>query len=138
MMQDNSLPGQNNKEILQKMFKEVFASSAYGDETLDKYFSPDYMQSVDGKTLDFEHFRQHIRVQKQTTKSVSIRFKTLTEEGDIVFSNHVTRGETVDGRIGEFHVIAEFRFRDGKIVACDELTYMLAGDPQDRDLGSRH
>ena len=138
MKQHNISPGQNNKQALQTMFNEVFASLAYDEGTVRKHFSLDYTQTVDGKTLDFEQFCRHIRVQKQAIRSLSITFKTLAQEGDVVFSNHVARAEMVEGRTGEMHIMAEFRFQNGKITACDELTHMVSGHPQDRDLGSRH
>lgn len=131
-------PRHNKKEILQAMFLDVFSSPVYEEEKLREHFCPEYTQSVDGKTLNFEQFCQHIRVQKQVIKNLTVAFKTLVEDGDIVFSNHVARAEMLDGRTGEIHVIAEFRFKGDKILACDELTHMISGDPQDRDLGSRH
>jgi hypothetical protein len=129
---------QSNKDRLRAMFEEVFISSTYSDETVDRYFTSDYVQSVDGKVLHLERFRQHIRVQKEALRGLSIEFKTLAGEGDVVFSNHIAKAETIEGRMSEIHVIAEFRFRDGRVMACDELSHMVSGHEQDRDLGSRH
>ena len=91
-----------------------------------------------GKDLGFEQFLQHLRTQKAAIKTMLFHFKTVVEEGDVVFSNHIASGETNEGREGEVQVMAEFQIRDGKIVSCDELTHMISGDQRDRDLGSRH
>ena len=139
MQHNEALPNTNtNKEILRTMFREVFESSTYDEAIVRRYFSSEYIQSVDGKTLDLEHFLQHVKVLKQAVKAMTFHFNTLAADGNIVFSNHLVKSETVEGRMSEIHVIAEFRFHDGKVVSCDELTRMLTGDERERDIGSRH
>jgi ketosteroid isomerase-like protein len=128
----------NNKDLLKEMFQNVFANTDFDEAVIRRYFSTDYKQSVDGKELTFDEFLRHIRVLKEAVKTMTVRFKTIIQEDDVMFSNHVVTGETKEGRAAEVQVIAEFRFRDGKIVLCDELTHMITGDQRDRDLGSRH
>jgi hypothetical protein len=138
MIEPKMTPSQSNKAILRAMFQEVFTSPVYNEETVRKYFSPQYSQTVDGKTLDFTQFCQHVQVQKQATKSITIHFKALAEEGDFVFSHHIAKAELCDHRTVKFQIFAEFRFQDGKLIACNELTRMLCGNPDDRDLGSKY
>lgn len=128
----------DHKTLLRQMFQDVFARTDFDEPLVRRYFSTKYTQRVDGKVLGFDEFLRHIRVLKQATRKLSIHFKTLVQEADVVFSNHVVSGETVEGRTIEAQVIAEFRFQDGKIVSCDELTRVASGDEADRDLGSRH
>jgi ketosteroid isomerase-like protein len=128
----------DNKSLLRQMFQEVFAGTDLDETLIRRYFSENYTQTVDGETLGFGEFLQHMLVLKQATKSLSVRFKTLIQEDNVVFSNHFVSGVTVEGRSVEAHVMAEFRFQKGKIISCDELTRVVSGSEADRDLGSRH
>ncbi len=120
------------------MFKDIFENPTFDEAAIDGYFSTEYIQQVDGKIINFEQFKQHVRVLKDSMKSVSAEFKTLVQEDNIVFSNHLISGLNKEDRSVEGQVIAEFTFKDGKIISCDELTRMTKGDEKDRDLGSRH
>jgi len=48
---------------------------------------------------------------------------------------HVVNGVKHDGSTFEAKVIAFYTVRDGKIVAVDELTRIVKGTADDRDLG---
>jgi len=58
-------------------------------------------------------------------------------QGDSVLTHHRVRVEKRDGARSLIKVLAHFTVRDGKICACDELTQLLEGEYDDRDLGSR-
>ncbi|WP_158800454.1 nuclear transport factor 2 family protein [Pedobacter sp. L105] len=128
----------NYKKTIRTMFKDIFENPTFDEAAIDGYFSTEYIQQVDGKIINFEQFKQHVRVLKDSMKSVSAEFKTLVQEDNIVFSNHLISGLNKEDRSVEGQVIAEFTFKDGKIISCDELTRMTKGDEKDRDLGSRH
>lgn len=38
----------------------------------------------------------------------------------------------------KMHVIAEFHIKAGKLFYCDELTALIEGDTQNRNIGSEH
>jgi hypothetical protein len=128
----------NHKKTIKDLFKSIFENQVYNEETINRYFAAEYIQHVDGTVLNFDQFRSHVRLQKETISTMSFEFKTLIREDDIVFSNHIVNGTTKDGRSGKIEVLAEFRFSDDKIIYCNELTHMISGDERDRDLGSRH
>jgi hypothetical protein len=126
------------KALVKKSFEAVVEDLNYNESVIREYFSDSYLQQVDGKVLDFEAFCRHMQVQKQAVNAISIAFKTLAQEDDIVFSNHLVTIETKERRKAVVKVIAEFRLKDGKIVYCDELTRQVSGHGQDSDLGSRY
>ena len=128
----------DNKALVKKSFKAVVENLTYNEAVIREYFSDAYLQQVDGTMLDFEAFCRHMQVQKQAVNAISIAFKTLAQDGDTVFSNHLVTIETKEGRKAVVQVIAEFRLKDGKIVYCDELTRQVSGDGQYSDLGSRN
>ena len=127
----------NNGQIIKGSFREIVENPIFDRGLVDKYFSADYEQHVDGKNLTFANFVKHMEAQKKATKSVTITFKTIAQQGDVVFTNHYATARKHDGSEANVHVIAEFKLKGGKICYCDELTHMLSGDEADRDLGSR-
>ncbi|MDN5285323.1 MAG: hypothetical protein JWR38_1597 [Mucilaginibacter sp.] len=128
---------EDHKKLIKEIFKNIFETPSFDEAIVRKYFSTDYIQHVDGKTLGFDHFIKHVEVVKDAMQSMSINFKTLVQENDTVFTNHIVTGTTKEGRTGDVQVIGEFRIRNGQVIYCDELTHQLSGDPKDRDLGSR-
>ena len=100
--------------------------------------SPNYVQHVDGKTLDYEQFIKHRLVQNKVVKTITVNFQHIVAEGDKIFTIHVADVEKKDGSKVKIKVIAMFIIKDAKLVACDELTHVLEGSKEDEDLGSRH
>jgi len=125
------------KELIRNAFKAVVENSTYAPTTIEKYFSHDYRQHVDGEELDFDNFCKHMKAQKLAIKYSLIDFQTMVEEGNIIFTNHAVKIQTNEDRHALIHVIAEFRVNDGKITYCNELTRLVSGDERERDLGSR-
>lgn len=127
-----------NKVFIENGFKKMFGSASFDENFVREIVDTSYIQYVDGKTLGFEEFIKHLRALKERTKSIEIDFKTLVGEEDIVFSNHVMTATMKDGTKTVMQIIAEFRIRNRKMYYCDELTFLIDGDSNNRDLGSAH
>ncbi|WP_316828687.1 nuclear transport factor 2 family protein [Pedobacter miscanthi] len=125
------------KELIRNAFKAVVETPSYDLNIIEKYFSLEYRQYVDGEELDFDGFCKHMKAQKLAIKSSLIDFQTMVQEGDIVFTNHSVEIQTNEDRHALIHVIAEFRIKNDKIIYCNELTRLVSGDERERDLGSR-
>jgi predicted SnoaL-like aldol condensation-catalyzing enzyme len=126
-----------NKSLVERAFREVFASDAFDEGAIARYFSPRYVQKTDGRTLDFPGFIAHVRELKRTLKNVKITFERAIAEGANVVSIHRAEAEKIAGGKISVRVFALFVIDQGKIVLCDELTRLEQGAPEDRDLGSR-
>ena len=126
-----------NKSLVERAFLDVFASDAFDEGAIARYFSPRYVQKTDGRTLDFPGFVAHVRELKRTLKNVKITFERAVAEGASVVSIHRAEAEKVAGGRICIRVFALFVIEDGKIVFCDELTRLEEGAAEDRDLGSR-
>ncbi|GAB5588041.1 hypothetical protein Unana1_02941 [Umbelopsis nana] len=126
-------------EIIQKAFRNVVEDTT--DSALEQiplYFSSKYIQHVDDKTIDYQHFIDHMKAQKKAVASVKITFERLIEAGSQIGSVHVAHAIKKNGTTVRIRVIALFKIVDGKIEQCDEVTQMLQGsEPSDADLGSR-
>ena len=128
----------DHKKLIQEVFQDIFENPGYDEAIIAHYFSTDYVQHVDGKTLQFGDFTKHIKAVKEAIAFMSVTFDTIAQDNDIVFTNHRVKATTKAGGMGEVQVIAEFHIHNGQINYCSELTRQISGDPKDDDLGSRH
>lgn len=125
-----------NKSLVEQAFQDVFASDAFDESAITRYFSPRYVQKTDGRTLDFAGFVAHVRELKRTLKNVKITFERAIAEGASVVSIHRAEAEKVSGGRVVVRVFALFVIGEGKIVLCDELTHLEQGAAEDRNLAS--
>src|SRR5271169_7173505 len=86
-----------NKSLVEGAFQDVFASDAFDEAAIGRYFSPRYVQKTDGRTLDFPGFVAHVRELKRTLKNIKITFERLVAEGANVVSVHRAEAEKVAG-----------------------------------------
>lgn len=126
------------KELLVRIFKAIFEKDGFDEAEIHKYFHPDYTQYVDGKVLKFDDFVAHIKSLKSTVNQVKICFEHLIEDGNKVCSVHYPEAKKDNGMIIKAKVIAMFEFKGDQLILCDELTHLIEGDKEDKDLGSRH
>lgn len=127
-----------NKQFVKKVFANAIENLHANEEMYAKYFSKNYIQYTDGKTLNYSDFVAHLKAKKAAIKSEHVTFKYMVAEGDKVATIHEYDAIKKDGgRIKvEFH--AMFQIKDNKIILCHELTRLIEGEKSDADIGSRH
>lgn len=128
----------NYKALVKEAFSKVLMDPVFDKEMIARYFDVSYRQFVDGKELNYEQFVAHMALVKQRTTRLEFLYNTVIEEGNIVFTNHVVTATKPDGTVASTHLIAEFHIENGKITYCSELSRLLSGPDEDRDLGSAH
>jgi predicted SnoaL-like aldol condensation-catalyzing enzyme len=126
----------SNKSLVERAFQDVFASDAFDEGAIARYFSPRYAQNTDGRNLDYAGFVAHVRELKRALKNIKITFERMVAEGASVVSIHRAEAEKVAGGRVVVRVFALFVIEEGKIVLCDELTRLEDGAAEDRDLAS--
>lgn len=128
-----------NKELLKQIFVQLFQNTVHDEAFIDQYFDKDYVQQVDGKILKLQAFKKHIQKLKELRTVIDIQFNKVVQENEVVFSNHIVTTTNKEGTdLASHHVIAEFRFKNEKIVYCDELTRLINGELSHQELGSAH
>lgn len=128
---------ETNKNLVQGAFRDVFESDALEETTIARYFSPHYVQTTDGRALDFPGFVAHVGELKRTLKNITITFEHLIAEDYRVVSIHRAEARKAGGGTIAVRVFALFVIEAGKIVLCDELTHLEQGAAEDRDWASR-
>jgi limonene-1,2-epoxide hydrolase len=125
------------KELVLNAFRNVLENPNATLCDLEKYFSVEYKQSVDGKALDYSAFTEHFIALTKAVRSFNVDVRDIMSEGNRVFTHHVVHMIKNNGDEVVMKVLALFDVEDGKIIACDELTHILKGNSEDHDLGSR-
>ncbi|AJF71836.1 SnoaL-like domain [Raoultella terrigena] len=124
-------------QIVIDALREIITNPQHEEEKIARYFSPDYQQQVDGKRLDYQGFIGHMALLKTLTSRMSLSVLAIAGDGNTVFTHHHVKVDKKSGQRSEIAVMARFTLASGRILRCDELTHLLVGELEDRDLGSR-
>jgi ketosteroid isomerase-like protein len=130
-------PDEDNKALIQATFRDVIEQDGFDEQVVSRYFSPKYVQKVDGKTLDFAAFSDHLRALKAAVTNVHVVFEQMVAEGNKVMDIHLVYADKRAGGKIATKVISLYVIEDGKVVLCDELTHLEEGAATDKDMGSR-
>jgi ketosteroid isomerase-like protein len=124
------------RRFLQRVFDRLFDPASTAEE-VGAFFSPDYVQDVDGRRLDRGEFMNHVRMLKNTLEGATVTFKQIAADGQTIADIHVVEARKKNGERVRVKVIAFYTLQNGKISSIEELTYLLEGRSEDRDLGFR-
>ena len=111
---------------------------------IPKYFDRDYVQHVDGKTIGYDEFVEHMKVVHGKIQDVSVRWKELhayafANDGKRethIFSHHVVSyKDRASGAEGSAEVCGLFKCGTDLIFECNEMTTVTRG-AMGADLGS--
>lgn len=128
------------KEQARAFLTEVFEALMRPDvaaEELGRYFATDYVQIADGKRLDRAAFVDHARELKRVLAGGTVTLETVLADGSTVATRHQVDARKKSGERVRMKVFAFFEIEDGLIRRTEEVTQMLEGAAEDRDLGSR-
>jgi len=123
-------------EFVKEMFKDVIENPVFDEKIVAQYFSRSYIQTVDNRKLDYTDFVNHIKKLKEKVSVQKVQFLNTAENGTSVFTKHIVKSVLRDNSNITHKVLAEFVIEDGKIETCDELTIMLEGSENEKNLGS--
>lgn len=123
-------------DLLRRMF-DAFTDPTTRPEAFAELLTPDYIQRVDGKELDYAGFLAHTAALQASLKSASVTFEHVVTDGLSAATVHIADAVKANGERMRLKVIAYYQFRGDRISLVDELTHLLEGADQDRDIGSR-
>lgn len=126
----------NPRVLIENVFKDVVENMHADEEVISQYFSPHYIQYVDGHILNYNEFVQHMRVQKTLLRSIKISLERYVESNNQICTVHRVDAVKKNGDTLTSKVIAYFEIENGKITFCDELTHLIKGKEEDQKIGS--
>ena len=124
------------KHFIQEVFSEVLENPVFDQILIEKYFSKEYIQYVDGTCLNYNEFVLHIKKLKEKVTQQQIEIINHAENRDIIFTHHLAKSVLKDGSTVRHKVLAEFTIANKKIIQCNELTLLIEGDHTAKNLGS--
>ncbi|SPZ65358.1 Uncharacterised protein [Serratia quinivorans] len=74
--------------LVLEALQRVVAAPQHQPLLIAEFFSEDYLQQVDGNTLDYAHFMQHMALLKQLTRSMTLEIVAVAGQGDSVLTHH--------------------------------------------------
>lgn len=128
---ENNLTPEQLKEWLPQALEYGFNQNTT-DYT--KYMSEQYVEEIDGQTFDFQQWVHHMNTLKGMMKSYSLHFNSIVAEGNKIASSYEVLATKKDGTKLNVRVIAIFTLQNGKMIHCDELTYLEGGPSADQHL----
>lgn len=116
------------EKLVREMLHQIIENKVYDEQLIATYFSPQYVQVVNDTVLDFEGFKQHIKKLKEVVHTIRLEILQTGEGKDCVFTKHKVEVLLKDQSTHTYKVMAEFLFQEGKIIRCEELTYLVEGE----------
>ncbi|AHJ76470.1 nuclear transport factor 2 family protein [Kosakonia sacchari] len=116
--------------------RSVVCHPDHNEAKIREFFSPDYQQIVDGQTLDFTGFVEHMARLKHLTHAIDVTVVAIAGQNNNVLTHHCVAVSKKDGTQAHIDVFAHFTLENGLITRCEELTRLVQGTAQDRSLGS--
>jgi hypothetical protein len=126
-----------DKQLIKDMLN-VFADTTKSIEELAKYFSPNFIQVSDGHSLGYKDFLVHVGELRNVMKSINFKIEQIASENGLVATHHIATGIKQNGKTVKTEFFAFFTLKDNKIVNCQEVSRMLQGENEDKDLSYRH
>lgn len=124
----------------QKLVAESFEVLFDANQSVDDvrpFFTKSYTQWVDGKSLDYDGFFQHVVALKEVIATAHVEFIEFMVAGDTAADIHDVFVTKKNGETLHVRVIAFFTFENDQIASVREMTHLLKGNESDHDLGSR-
>ncbi len=129
----------NLKRHVKQMFKDLIENPNFDETLVDKYVSEDYVQMVDGKTFYYPEFKSHLKVIKEAATPGKVQFLHIVSDKNKVATVHHVHEVKKNGEPLITEVIALFQFdKNNKMVLCRELTHIVQGNEEDKELSSKH
>ncbi|MBW3519227.1 hypothetical protein [Flavobacterium sp. NKUCC04_CG] len=121
---------------VKEMLHDIIENPVFDEKVIDCYFAYNYIQIVDHTHLNLKQFKSHIQKLKSLIARVEVEVLNCASNDKSVFTKHLVRSILKDGSKHTHKVFAEFVIKDGKIVKCEELTFLIEGSEAGKDLGS--
>lgn len=123
-------------EIFKRGMVDLVENMQADEKTIATYVSPKYVQSVNGKKIDYQGFIRHMALQKQHIKSAKVKFIQVIAMNNVVSSIHEATVTKKDGSTSVIKVIGHMTYEGNKLIGVDELSLVVQGDSQDNKLSS--
>ncbi|MGZ3633359.1 MAG: hypothetical protein ACXWM7_03420 [Parachlamydiaceae bacterium] len=85
---DSKITKNLNRDFIERVFKDVIENLSANEQIISPYFSPLYVQYIDGHQLNYTDFIQHKMVQKSLLASIEVGIERCVIEGNAICTVH--------------------------------------------------
>ena len=126
-----------NDEVQQRtMLTNILNGLFAGEISVEDLFSPAYKQSSDGNTLDFIGFTNHLVYLRSHVSNVEFDVLNVCICEDRLAERHIATITHHDGQVSRLEVYVFMRLQHQKIASLDEITRVISGKENDKELAS--
>lgn len=112
-------------------------NSLFADKiSVEELFSPNYQQYSDGKTLDFTHFINHLSHLRDQVNIIEFEVRDICISESRLAERHIATVTHHDGKVSKLEVYAFIRLHEHKIISLHEISRVISGTEQDKELAS--
>lgn len=101
-----------------------------------KYVAKNFVNPIDGNTFTYDQWVAHLQHIKSIVKSMKPTFDLMVAKDNHVATIYRINIIKNDGRKLEVKDMAFFKIKNNKIVYCEELTRLIKGNEEDKNIGS--
>jgi predicted ester cyclase len=112
------------RKFLEDAFATLFDPKST-EEQVQKFFSPKYVQDLNGKLFTFREFFDGVSGMKKQFSSFKVKFTSVVSSGNTIAEVHVVQAFKSDGSSIKFKVIALQTVDKGRIVGVEEVNCPL-------------
>lgn len=107
------------------------------EETIARYFAPEYTQLTDGVMSDYDLFTEHIRTLRRRVIGGTVVVERLVRDGSRFADRHaLTMTTTAGAQIrSELYMFGEVA-NDGRLLWVEELSRLVEGGAEHADIAS--
>ncbi len=121
-------------ELLKTVWHSLYDPQKDTVKTIEKYFHPDYQQSINGVVLNRKEYIDHVLEQKNSMTIDVIDYQQILEKGNELFALYYPNGKNSNHLPIKAEVIDYFQFEQQQILKIHGLVRLLEGDPADVDM----
>jgi hypothetical protein len=126
---------EENKQLIKNA---VIYALENNDPHMDysKYVAKDFVNPIDGNVFNYEQWVAHQKHIKELVRSMKPAFDVMVAEGNNVAAiYHIDIVKNDNSKL-TVKDMAFFKIAHGKIVYCEELTRLITGNEEDKNIGS--
>lgn len=109
---------------------EILNHALKGKPLIKAEFSPDFIQYLNGSTINCEAFHEGIKSLRKEYSRIDLKILSMASSADSVLSHHLVTTTNMENETARFEVFARYEFSGGKAIRCFEsLRELTDEDP---------
>lgn len=124
----------NHLENIFQIWNRLYDKDQDTKSVIEFFFHDDYMQCINGVSMNRREYIDHVIEQKKNIKSMEFKYKNYLSQANELFIIYNAKGKNILDDDVEAEIIAYFEFKDTKVLKIHGQVHLLKGNPSDVDM----